>query len=324
MNFKTFLLLLLVTSCQEKNTSSKKHTSTDEVAIKDSPATFSVRRVAELSRDLSNLREFSRSLNFYHIKAVAKDGRNLKDHKIQCSRDDFSDRVYEGFFDVEGKEAEVRVFLNTTSLYPDVFECIIRGTEEVGSEKLVIKKSLVVDTARNLGNLANNVTVDLDTLLITETGNLYVNDKNVFIKTNSLISQRGVISTFLKGSVAPPDSEGLSGGIINLRASRFLGELAVELRGQQGGDRILEGEGPGYPGGHTGAISIVAESFNEVKLLINYFPGEGGRGSQTGRYNPREGDSQRGQSGQIMISTLINTMTEEVRDITGDWSNQTQ
>lgn len=81
-------------------------------------------------------------------------------------------------------------------------------------------------------------------VFLEKDGQLLTQGQDLFIETNELFADKSEISTFNTNQKAPPDVDGRSGGNIFLKAKRAHGVLAINMRGEDGGDGT---DGVPYP-----------------------------------------------------------------------------
>lgn len=83
---------------------------------------------------------------------------------------------------------------------------------------------------------------DFERVFMPKDSFLFTQDHNLEIKTKEIYFHRSLIATFPEGAKAELSKEGRSGGHLRIEAHRAIGDVRVELRGEEGGDGL-----PGDP-----------------------------------------------------------------------------
>lgn len=122
-------------------------------------------------------------------------------------------------------------------------------------------------------------------------GILTTNGNNVLLKAQMIYSDHGVIRTFPNGMTAKAEAAGRSGGEIRIFTSNASGDLAIELRGENGGagqpvSGASNGDiGNGGAGGDSGKFYFDSQSNNQFRIthLIQFGMGGAGAPAVPGR-----------------------------------------
>lgn len=302
VSMRLLLILLLLAGCngggggssrkQEDTTSANPVEPSKEI---QKQVKFSFNRTVTLRSDLSNLEAFKRDINTFEIRANAIAG-DFKGQQVICELLDAEEsKSFKGTFDYDGKLAIVPIHLNVSSFEADQFQCVINDKTFLKSEPIKIKKSWIVDWQIDIRKYEKGK-LDLDTMVIGKEGVLYGNNSNIHLKLKSLVSLNGRIATYLNGSRAKWDSDGSSGGLIEISAAQAIGQLTVELRGENGGEQsqvppTIEGRSvtPDYLHGKCGDNMENTNGQCEGKKGLTGLAGEPGysgfSGGDTGALN---------------------------------------
>ncbi len=210
----------------------------DELEIFPSEFETSVKRRVELKSDLSNLEEFKNNLNNYKIFFTATHG-SFKNHAVVCT-DATSDKEvipHTGKFDYLGEEAQIWVNLYLNHLKPVVFLCRVTGESFDQMVEVKIKKSIELNSNNKVSSLRTHKDeeLDLDTLILNPNASIHIDEEDLYLKANTIVSLNGKLMTFPPRAEARPGREGMSGGYLKVRAGKVIGDLGIELRGQNGG-----------------------------------------------------------------------------------------
>lgn len=324
ISIRLLLISLLLASCNgsggkggSTGPSSNPQASGEGLAVEGRPeVTMTVTPVVSLKSDMSNIDEFERRLNS-HLIRVNVMNVSFKRASIRCVNQENSEIKETEFF---GTEGTLLLHLDESNLKPSEVTCTVSGEQDFNMTKTFkVRKNLIISGHRQSDFLGQKA--DLETLVLKNESNLYANENNLEIKARTLISQGGRLSTFLKDSRAPKDQNGLSGGLLQIKAAVAIGDLIVELRGQNGGyhtqvpekvtaipvtpdsshgkcgdnesgSKCIGKKGPtgykgekgftGYDGGDSGSLSFQTKNLDRLSLTIKYYPGEGGEGGEGG------------------------------------------
>lgn len=212
----------------------------EKIEIDSRPKEFItvVNRKVELKPDLSNLKEFKEYLNDYTISFKAISG-DFSHHEVKCYETTSYREgvVHKGRF-YSNQEAQVWVHPATDNLKPAEFTCHVTGESFDKTVRVKIKKSISLGLNYNIDSLrqSSDEELDLDTLILNKSG-LSIREENLYLKAATIISENGKLMTFPPHAEAMPNKEGKSGGFLKVRVGKVIGELSVELRGENGGQQ---------------------------------------------------------------------------------------
>ncbi|MEZ0391928.1 MAG: hypothetical protein ACAH59_06920 [Pseudobdellovibrionaceae bacterium] len=117
---------------------------------------------------------------------------------------------------------------------------------------------------------------------------LSLNNFNLQIKADQIISDQAVIRTYPAGTRAAVGVKGLNGGQLKMVLRSGLGNLRFEFRGQEGGpghprrwievlgSNLMVGGSPGFPGGNSGSASIQISETHNLSFDVFLEEGHGG------------------------------------------------
>lgn len=114
-------------------------------------------------------------------------------------------------------------------------------------------------------------------------GTLTTNGYNVLLKAQVIDSDHGRIRTFADQATAATETDGKSGGIIRIFTKNASGDLAVELRGENGGAGSATGgvrNGDAGSGGDAGKLYLDSQSTNGLRVTHMIQAGAGGIGAK--------------------------------------------
>jgi hypothetical protein len=327
-----FLMSFLIAACGNGHNGPEAlgQKSADELNSADQPDVVTESRALQVTKsrkvvleaDLKNLSEFKTHINDYQVSFRALTGNYLTASVI-CTKKAFDPEklVVTSQFDARGQLARVNLSIPGNGPSELVYRCSVqdRGTE-IDAAEITLFKSIILEGEKNYAFVGSN---KIETLLIEEGSVLVTKDQDVSLNMVDLISLGGTIATFPErfSDTTQPDYDGLSGGKIVLVTKKAMGELAVELRGLNGGKRTIVPAPnllvppqpakrscgvyaprnvslchglpgvkgfPGEPGlrglngGATGSLLLHAESAEQFQLMVNHFPGQGTAGGQGG------------------------------------------
>jgi hypothetical protein len=192
-----------------------------------------------------------------------------------------------------------------------VQELAEKAPELLVKERMYIYQGQIL-TADEIQRLYNKKTADTAAryysfhygkIIFTAAGELFTMGNSVDITADEVESNGGNITTFPPENMkAALNTKGQGGGFVNLQFRQIEGQVAVNLRGQDGGDGMTnpggschqmqvcprEGVGPlpevdgiagsvGQKGGDSGSLRLSGET-QSFKIFSTYTAGHGGRG----------------------------------------------
>lgn len=107
--------------------------------------------------------------------------------------------------------------------------------EKSFSKLVKVPRDFVVRDGQNV--FKEDSKMEIQRLFLNDTP-LITNGFNIEIKTESLISEKGIIETFSEGAKAGASTDGRSGGNLFIKAQTAAGQLKVFMRGESGGDGL--------------------------------------------------------------------------------------
>lgn len=334
MKYLTLLLsLIALASCEsggKKQPSPQASTVTsvpDQNAVVTNGFTFSYKRKVEIRDDLSNLHEFLDDLNTYVFSVIPTEPTSRANNLACRSLHTLGREVSTTVLDSSSQRGSVELQFDPDFIESDTAVCwVSRDLNQVASVRFTIKKSVVVQGHQRLSISLGGA--PLKSLVLLDGSELVSAGVDAIIDAEEIVSQKGSISTWdlVQVTEAPDNKDGLPGGHIQLNAKRLVGELDINLRGQNGGaqtyippavteeiprDNSLNGrcdsvnESPqrcsgkpghqglrgrpgrqGNNGGNSGSFTLVTDSFLGFSLNVHYIPGHGGVGGQGGSGGP--------------------------------------
>jgi len=265
-----------------------------------------------LNENLDNLDHYSMYVN-HHVLNVTTPLEAFPG-TIQCSKAVV--RNYEKPITVEiNPNHETRITLEVESRDPELvpFKCLVLDKNKTVIQRFdkFFSKNIIIDQATTTERVHNK---NIDILIIQDGGEIFTQGGDISIKANILISKNGKITTYTDREVlSTPDlTPGKDGGRIQLVVEKGYGDLAINLRGTNGGKQTKipvrppqahagadgscstrqtncdGGKGAkgypgtegfkGLPGGESGAafVNVISKSDFEVSFI--YSPGEGSDG----------------------------------------------
>ncbi|GEM_PF-6246190 len=295
----------------------------DETVVHTATLSYSIKRRVELEADMSNLETFKEKINLYSITAQVTSG-HYQNSQLVCAKLIFDQTKSEQkvWFDNQGQSASLLVEVGENDPVEAKFNCYVNYLgEHTEIADLRVLKSFVIKTETSLEMAKIADTKKIGTLVLEEGAILSSEGKEINLEVQELIAQKGVITTYTQNNLKQKtfDVNGESGGVLNLKINKAIGEFKIEMKGRSGGDvtsvraqksapaanpalngncrgehsrgdtrcmgkaggRGFDGE-PGYNGfvgGNTGKLNLEILEKENLKLEINFYPGEGSKAS---------------------------------------------
>lgn len=249
---KTLTALLLTTltlalAACSGGTDEQKPLAKPEVKVEQPNRTdgieFKVERAVVLEEDLSNLEEFTRSLNIYYIQI--KMPRELAE-QIQIKKFSENARSYQ-YVNTSGLQYDGNqtvlvdaITLQDTKIATQKFEYQISSNGKLLQPiNFTIKPDLVIIGTVDLASLPlTSLSLDIGTLFIDTDSRLITGGGTISITATNIISKNGRIETLFEDYANSPALKGYtgqSGGNITVKTNLLAGNLKFVMRGQKGG-----------------------------------------------------------------------------------------
>lgn len=299
----------------------KEEASDDETTVNTATLSYTFKRYIELESDLSNIDKFKKYINTYIIQAQAMTG-HYQNSQLVCSKLIFNQRKNEQktWFDTQGQSATMIVEISQTDPSEVIFNCYIQSADQhVEVANLKALKSYIISNENSLAYSRIADSEKIGTLILDENTTLSTEGRDVSLEVKELISLKGAITTFGTENFQQKkfDVDGESGGNLNLKIQKAIGELNIQMKGRPGGEVTLvrtqksapaadpalngrcsgyhdrgnracvgkagakgfDGE-PGYDGkkgGNTGKLHLIINKKENLKLSVDFIPGEGSK-----------------------------------------------
>ena len=159
----------------------------------------------------------------------------------------------------------------------------------------------IVELKNDLEIMANRVYFSNQTKVQT-------NGFQLKVQAQKVVSDDAEIFSFLENSKAEPSQDGKSGGLVHIVSIEALGNLKINLKGQNGGDGIdglpwttvAAGGSVGSTGGHSCAKSPIGIG-GALKCWCTSQPGNGTNGAGGAKGNSGTKAGSGGSSGKIIV-----------------------
>jgi hypothetical protein len=308
----------------QKKSESRPLTSNSEDTVKPEDKvsiSYEFKRRVELYDDMSNLDSFIENVNHYDLIVSTISG-HYDDAVLECEKPNFNNTnsTFSTPFMNRGLIANLPVYIDGSDPSKVTFKCEVldMGNNVLESFSASLKKSYIVQGVKHFTELIG--ADDVDTLVFLKGSYLKMGNLDKKIRVKNLISDNGILTSFLPNEVddTPDNTDGMSGGVIEIDAMKAIGKLNVELCGKNGGtqtfvppvpadkvaDSKLDGKcdkasslcngkrgyrgedgqdgRPGLNGGDSGRLIFKVADDKKFEVVIKYFPGKGSEGGDAG------------------------------------------
>lgn len=270
---------------------------------------------------MSNLDNFTVNLNQYDLIVSATYG-HYDDALLKCEKPNFNNSInsFSTPFMNRGLVATLSLSIDEYDPGKVTFKCKILdvGNNILDSFSAILKKSDVVQGLKSFTSLIG--TDDIDTLVFMKGSYLKMGNLDKKVKVKNIISDNGILTSFLPNEVndTPKNTDGQSGGSIEIDAEKAIGKLNVELRGKNAGvetfvppvpaPKVAGLPGKGSPGGKPATYSEF-DLCGETRLCLSVRTGNSGAHGLDG--NPGKKGAE-GETGKAEPSYYITNDKQEI------------
>jgi hypothetical protein len=216
-----------------------KNKENKEVKVVGVPE-LSLKRTVVFNPDFSNFDEFKNNLNKYNLHI---ERNNFNDElSLKCTTDSsmYGDVVYTKEFQENASNEDLLIDLSKTDDGKKIIRCMLSSAnQKIIESKFEIAKDILISKSSELSELEISALNNEFGAFVMEGGVvLETMGSTLNLKVDQFIADDSTIASFdqEKNLKASNDSDGLSGGIININANTAYGYLLVKMVGQDGGD----------------------------------------------------------------------------------------
>lgn len=208
-----------------------------DVSNKKISSSITLKRMTEFEDNFSNIEEFKENLNKYIIQADFTGTPGEKTFSCETQSSPHDKLQFQITFGNDSQVVEKIIDLNKTIAQVETIHCSVNSEIITSVEaNFEIKKDLLIDHSEDIEEKLVDGKNIIGTLVFAEGVVAQTNGRNLNLKVDRLIATNSTLTSYKGSSLRAPDnSDGRSGGLININAGVAIGSLKIVMRGQDGG-----------------------------------------------------------------------------------------
>ena len=246
----TLVSLLLSLSCNNSNKEiSVKNKKTENNDLKEKRSeeniqsySIEIKRIISLKKNINDFELIKANLNKYIISSsIPSNIKNKENVFIECYRG--AGEVFKRYFPNSSSSIHFPLDLNLFPSSSFEIDCHIANDAGVilyTENKKEVLRDLLIDGEKTIDELGLmsflGQNEEFGVVFIDRKSTLFIGDQDIELSGKYLFANEGMITTF-KGEDkrAKQDTDGLSGGDVNLNFKKAYGSIEMDLSGQDGG-----------------------------------------------------------------------------------------